>query len=513
VVDRRLLLEDPTSVLIDGRVVSHRPPLSLPLTDPHVLAVQAGSRTVSLDHGPVTLPIGAATTLTTYRPAAVPARVSPFSEVADCNNYQPRPADQLGLVRQQARGVLRLAALDHAACSTATVLNAVPGHTYRVRLDYKRVAGARPQICVLQVGSDGCDLAPQQSMSSEWTPYENFVTLGPAAQGLQIVLHADVGLRFAARSVEEYRGLTVESLDITKPQTVWPPAVPETSVELAAGPHQISVVGGPAGTVLTGFEGLQDCFNSDSRTAEQAGLHFSEDTTETGDITYSLGAVAHLACIGSGTDDYGADSLYELSMEAESVAVRNPKFCLYLRGPNLCQTLPSVAHWDGWTTYQTLVKPDATAVDTLLYLYGLRDLEEKQRSEVQYRQVKLRPVASPETVVLVRDQPDLPASDAAWSRSNAADFPVEVTGTGPAMLALVEGAAPGWALQGKDAAKGTHLTLQGWLNGWRLTGPVTGTLAYQPAHLSRYALYLLPVTVVAAAFWTWRQARRRRRRT
>ena len=62
-----------------------------------------------------------------------------------------------------------------------------------------------------------------------------------------------------------------------------------------------------------------------------------------------------------------------------------------------------MAIWNGWTPYEALLPPDPAAVETRLYLYGMRDLEEKVQSQVEYRGVRLRPVASPSTVVLVRE--------------------------------------------------------------------------------------------------------------
>ncbi|MBT8228248.1 MAG: hypothetical protein HKP61_13615, partial [Dactylosporangium sp.] len=455
----QLVLTDPTTVSVDGVVRSRRPPLTVPLPDREVLAVRADARTVSLDgwgrdrlpNPPAapSLAVGAATKLTLLAASAQMADVSDYSSVIDCNNYEPRPAIDLELSSEieytEEGRTLRLSASDHAACSTVTVHDAAPGRTYRIRLEYRSVEGSRPQICLFQTGTDGCELAARPLADGEWTPYERIVTVGEAATGLQITLHADVGERLKPPTVTEYRGLRVEALDAIVEKTIWPPAVPAVSVDLPAGQHELRVDGGLAGSVLAPFEELEDCFRYDDRTVDEAGLSLRVDTDERGETTYALGATSHLACIAATAPDFGASSLYEFSMEARSIAVRNPKFCVYLRGPDRCRKMPSVAVWDGWTPYEALLTPDPTAVETRVYLYGLRDLAESQRSSVEYRGVRLRPVASPVTVVLARETPAAAGdggSDGSapirWSRQNPAQFTATAAAGQPTVLALAE---------------------------------------------------------------------------
>lgn len=515
-----LVLEDRAVVTIDGRVVSRRPPLTVPLPGRTVVAVRADARTVSLDGwgrerlpgatggkpAPATLPVGANTKLTLFAPSTTPADVGGYSEVFDCNAYEPRPAAELELAsevtRTAAGEVVRLSAADHAACTQVVVRDAKPGRTYRIRLEYRRVAGNRPQVCLLQTGTDGCALAAKAADTDGWIPYEQILTVAEGATGLQVILHADVGARLRDPTISEYRGLRIEALDAIAEQAVFPPAVPPVSVSLKAGQHELRVEGGLAGSVLAPFEPLADCFRYDDRTPEEAGLFARTTVGADGETTYTLGAVGHLACIAATAPDFGASSLYELSMQARSVAGRNPKFCLYSRGPDQCRTLPKVGRWDGWTPYEALLTPDPAAVETRLYLYGLRDLKEAQQTEVEYREVRLRPVASPTSVVMVRESVPREPAGLDWSRRNPATFTADVTSEGPAVLALAENAAPGWSIRGKAATGAERVTLQGWMNGWRLPTGGPATLVYAPASISRAALYLLPVAAVAAAGWT-----------
>lgn len=501
---RTLRLADPTRVLVDGFPASGRPDLAVPLpAGPRPVAVQAGSHTVSLDTwgmsdtGPRSVPVGAATPLTVWMPSREPARPTPYSKVYDCNNYEPRPAAELGLGLRIRDGVVRLSAQDHAACTRVQVPDARPGRTYRIRLRYRSVTGKRPQICIWRTGLDGCELAARPSLGHRWTSYERFITVEPGGHGLQVVLHADVGQRLLGRTVTEYRDLTIVAVRAGLRRTIWPPQPRPGRVTLTAGTHTLRVVGGPSGSVLAPFEPLQDCFRYDDLTPEQAGLFARRTSPPGAPPAYLMGAREHMACVGATAPGFGAASLYELSYEARRVALRDPKVCLYRRGPDTCQTLPPGGPWDEWTPYGVLVRPDPAAVETRVYLYGMRSLDGVGQAKVDYRQVRLRPVASPSTVVLVREQ-DVAGKPApvTWDRSDPAHYTVRPGHGGPgSVVALAETQASGWSL----GSQGEHLAVQGWMNAWRVTSPSqSGTARYLPAETSRTMLLLTGPAVLAA---------------
>ena len=419
VANRELVFEDPTKIRIDGEVVSTRPALQVPVPRTDLVALRAGTRAVSLDEWgrealprkmgtPVTaasVPVGSATPLTVYAASSQPADPAPASEVYDCNNYEPRPASELELrkstVGTAAGPAIRLSALDHAACTRIEIRDAAPGRTYRVRLEYRMVEGKRPQICLWQVGTDGCTLAPRPTINAGWHPYEQIVTVEPDADSLILVLHADVGERLLGRTVTDYRSISIEALDPVVETEIWPPEIRQQEVDLTGGEHTLSVSGGPSGSALSAFEPLQDCFRYDDRTQEQAGLMASY-SGDLRDPTITLGARDHMACLGATIPDMGQSSLYRFALEARKINDRDPKFCLYLRGPDRCQKLPPVTRWNDWTPFSTLVGPDSKAVESRVYLYGLRTLEGADQSRVEYRSIRLNPVASPSSVVLVR---------------------------------------------------------------------------------------------------------------
>ena len=515
----RLVLSDPTTVTINGAAVSNRPPLTLSLPRTDIVAVRAGPRTVSLDDWGIpagerdearALPVGAATEVAAYVPAEPGAKVTPPSDVYDCNNYEPRPTAELQLKKEplppgEGEGV-RLSAADHAACTRLVVTNPTPGQVLRIRLEYRQVEGKRPQICVWQVGVEGCARAPRAALTNEWTPYEQFVLVDDAAEQVQLILHADVGERLLPRTVTDYRNITIEALAPVTSEVVNPPIVPPVSVPLGAGTHTLAIAGGLNGSILEPFEPLQDCFRYDDRTMDEAELAAEILTEDPSNPTYALSAKDHMACLGATAANMGASSLYQLTMEAQSVKLRDPKICLFLKGPDLCQRLPVAGPWEGWTPYEVFVKPDPTTVETRLYLYGLRDLEGQEQSRVEYRSVKLRPVASPVSVILIREPEGGAEALAAgrsyqpeWNRENPATFKVTTT-QGPGILGLTETFAPGWSF--KPAAD-DHMAVEGWMNGWQVgEAGAEGTIIYQPAMTSRKGLYLFPVAVLLALVWT-----------
>src|SRR5690606_3308385 len=150
-------------------------------------------------------------------PSDEPAEPAPPSEVYDCNNYEPRPAAELKLrkttIQTDAGPAIRLSAVDHAACTRIEIRDAVPGRTYRVRLEYRMVEGKRPTSCRWQAGTAGCTLAPRPTITAGWHPDEQIVTVEPDADKLILVLHADVGERLLGKTVTDYRSISIEALD------------------------------------------------------------------------------------------------------------------------------------------------------------------------------------------------------------------------------------------------------------------------------------------------------------
>ena len=526
--NRKLVLQDPTKVTINGAVVSTRPPLTVP-TKQNLVAVQTTGRAVSLDgwmqrNSPgtessggadATVVVGSGTTLTGYARSAQPALPTKWSEVYDCNNYEPRPWSELGLVFTQPGGVLQLSAKDHAACTRTTLKDAKPGRTYRVRFESRLVNGKTPELCLWQVGLDGCMPTPRLDNSNKWAPFEQIVTLGKNAQGFQVIFYANVGARLIPPTKTQYRNVRIEALDPVLSTPITPPEVPDHEIKLPKGNAQMSIVGGPSGSVFTDFGPVENCYNTGQYTIDQAGITATKLPNEP-QPAFQLTAKHDRACISADAPALGASSLYVFSFQGRSVALRNPSFCILYKGPETCAKLPVPAPWTNqWSPYSTLLVPNRSAIESRIYLYGGRDLQGRSEAIVEYRDVQLIPVSSPSTVVLVKKTPPVAAASVSYQRLNPAQYKTEVTGATPGTTAvgLTETYAPGWALQGAPTA--THVTLQGWMNGWiTQTADLSGTMTYAPAMTARKALYVFPVAVLAGIIWLllpWPRRWRRRR--
>lgn len=539
---KSLILSDPTKVRLDGRIVSERPDLKIATKRP-VIAAKTVGRAVSLDSwlpkrspgraagagDDPTLVVGSGSKLVGYAESKKPARPTPWSEVYDCNNYEPRPWSELGLKFRPKGDVLQLSAEDHAACTRTTLADSGPGKTYRIRFESRSVNGKAPEVCLWQVGLDGCLPTPRLNPSNAWSPFEQIVTLNKNAKSLQVILYANVGARLIPPTKTQYRKVKITALDEVLSKTVNPPKVPDREITIPAGSNRLSVSGGPAGSVFSDFGPVEDCFNSGLYTIEQAGITSTRLKNEP-QPAYRLTAQHDRACISANAPELGTSSLYAFSFDGRSVALRNPSFCILSKGPETCAKLPVAPPWtDEWTTYSQLLQPNPDAIESRIYLYGGRDLEGKQKAIVDYRAVRLVPVASPSTVVLVKKNDLAPAANSTYDRKSPAQYGVDVTDATPSTtgkgaapgkpstaIALTETFAPGWSFRGEPGTD--HVALQGWMNGW-LPGDaqVAGTLTYEPAMTARKLLYVFAIAVPLGIVWLllpwprrWRRARAQR---
>lgn len=543
-----VVLIDPTRVTVDGRTQPGRPAIRIPVPGVRPLALSAGERTVSLDDWTdgtraATFPIGASTDVQVLAATDAQPKVSGYSRAYDCNNYEPRPVESLGLQRELLPGQsgVRLSALDHAACSAVTAAKVVPGTTYRIRAEYRHVKGQRPAICIVQDATDECELAPRLKATGRWTRFEDFVTAKSSTRSIAVLLYANAGTRFSGGSISEYRNVSIEALNSVARSTLWPGQVPDSPIELSAGTHTISVVGGLHGSVLEGFEPLEDCFRNDPLTPEEAGLFAEKLPGDPAAPSFRLGARVHRACLGSAVRDFGSASMYEISMQAARLNNRDPQICLYSRGPDACAKLPKRSVWgEGLKPYSALVQPMKGAVQTRLYLVGLRDLAGEEISQVEYRNVKMRPVAAPVRIVLTRNRAiPMGSADANGPERGDLDYSAEspakyIVRTRPApgqLLVLKETSAPGWAANGASGAE--RVQANGYANGWLMPGgAATGSTArqsttatagasdapgrsveivYGPASVARAALWASPPLILLSLCWLV-VARRRWRR-
>jgi arabinofuranan 3-O-arabinosyltransferase len=132
--------------------------------------------------------------------------------VGDCDRYDGRTLAQVGIsaivVGSAHPKVLRLAARDHAACVNLRV-GVLNGHTrYRVALDYRRVRGNPPRVCVWEEGPNACAPLPRLQSGAGWHRLDAAVQLQPGTSGLRLFVYADGGGGW--ETVNDYRRLRVQ---------------------------------------------------------------------------------------------------------------------------------------------------------------------------------------------------------------------------------------------------------------------------------------------------------------
>ncbi len=173
-----------------------------------------------------------------------------LSDVLDCNAYDLRTIGEVGIASHLLSGEpgpgVRLEALDHAACVSATVEGFVPGASYVADFDYRTVSGRTPRICLWMEGSDRCASMPPLETVPGWQSYHASATPLPGTLGLRLFLYADGGGE--ERTVVEYRNLSVRAAPafaaavIQMPQggSAPPAAIPE---QIGSSSYRVAIQG------------------------------------------------------------------------------------------------------------------------------------------------------------------------------------------------------------------------------------------------------------------------------
>ena len=473
---------------VDGKAVSRRPALSVPVpAGREILAVRAGTRTVSLDGARrAAAPVAAADRSGHRSHAARRGRTA-----GDVSGYAP------GLRLQQ----LRAAALGRAGRSAG-------GHRQRRRA---APSGSPPPTTPPAPGSwsatqgrarstgSGCStgMCPAPGRRSvcgsparpaaSWPPGRCSTRTGPPTSG---VVTMDGARQRAAghparrrrrcgsrpKTVAEYRGLRVDALEPVATRTVWPPAVPEVTVDAhrrearAARRRRPGRLG--AGALRTA-RGLLPLRRRDRRAgrpgvAERRSARTARPRTPSRRSATSPASVPRPATSAP-------PRCTSCPWRRAAWPCADPKFCLYLRGPDLCRTMPTVAQYQGLDLVRGCCfppDPDGRG-DPALPVRAARP-RGQQQSQVEYRG---RAAASGRdhprrSSWCARTNRRAPSDGRTGSRHNPAQF----SGDGHRRRADHRRAGrerrPGLARS--PASQGAQkVTLQGWMSGWSLPPAAT----------------------------------------
>jgi arabinofuranan 3-O-arabinosyltransferase len=148
-----------------------------------------------------------------YSPPPLPSPIDldAAGPAGDCHRYDERPAEQLGLaarvIRQSDTRVLQLAARDHSACVNFAISEEPPARTWRIRLEYRRLSGNAPRVCLWQDGPDRCAETSSLERDGDWRVLDDTVALDPEVEAVRLFLYADGGAD--RTTVSEYRNVHV----------------------------------------------------------------------------------------------------------------------------------------------------------------------------------------------------------------------------------------------------------------------------------------------------------------
>jgi arabinofuranan 3-O-arabinosyltransferase len=181
--------------------------------------------------GPIALPAGTPSLRVASQGGPAPLDLGAGSAVGDCDHYDQRTLAQVGIKARIVPGrglpALRLAARDHAAC-VAFPVGVLDGQArYRLTLEYRRVRGNAPRVCVWQEGPNTCAPVPELQPVAGWHHLDAVVQLDPNTSGLQLFVYADGG--GVGETVSEYRRLALQP-DTAHALVGIPPAIPLPAV-------------------------------------------------------------------------------------------------------------------------------------------------------------------------------------------------------------------------------------------------------------------------------------------
>jgi arabinofuranan 3-O-arabinosyltransferase len=143
-----------------------------------------------------------------------PIDVSSHSPVGDCNKYDSRSPQEVGISAStpEVDGIptLQLSAREHAACVSFAIKPFEPAARYRVRFDYRGLSGVPPRVCLWREGAGHCAPLPELDSSPGWHHFDAMAGHDPQAIGLQLFFYADgQGDSITSITKTQYRNVSV----------------------------------------------------------------------------------------------------------------------------------------------------------------------------------------------------------------------------------------------------------------------------------------------------------------
>lgn len=239
--------------------------------------------------------------------------------------------------------------------------------------------------------------------------------------------------------------------------------------------------------------------------------HRREFSGERIDGGVRLEAGDHSACLRIPVESRGWAAI-QVDLEVRNVSGNGGRYCLWERRKSTCASQEIVddseSGWQHVSFYTPLT--DHTS-DSELYLYADGD-GVGEPTVVEYRNISVTPAAGLTITALATDNSSQPV--VGTTSRQASPSHAEVTIDGPAaagaVVVLDDSFDPRWRLEveGVDQPTTTHVTVDGWKNGWALAEPLPAgatlvlTYSMEPWYdLARIVSAAAAMSALIGALW------------
>ncbi|HEX7097529.1 MAG TPA: hypothetical protein VF183_16715 [Acidimicrobiales bacterium] len=495
-----VVLRDAPAWSIDGATLPRRPEIRVPAGTEHVFALDINGREYDLSEGPTLVRLDASNRITPL--ALQGGRLGSFGELGDCNRYDERTPEQVGLALDMAGDgdgrVVTLHAADHAACVRAPVM-AQPGDSLLIEMEARSASGAAPRACLWLDGPNVCAALPGfQPGDNGWASLRARYTVPAEVQALWLYLYADRPTSGDATTVTHYRFPRVGS--VVRGETAIRDVQQAPSMPVTVGASGGTVQAAPAEppVELGSPSPVGDCHRTEPITLEQAGIAATHD----GDVM-QLTADRHSACVHIPVLGLVAAGRYELSFDCRILEGSSPPRVCLVGTRGRCTSLGSFERSPTWTSVSVDVEPPVDAVgDAKLYLYADAG---REASTIEYRQISLRPVVGESLTFVTAGTTAGGTPSIGWEQDGPARYRVDVRDAdGPFVLALTESWSPDWRVSGlPEDARIEQVRIDGYRNAWAIDarGSFELVIEYAPARWGRLAMSISLITAALLASW------------
>jgi hypothetical protein len=327
-------------------------------------------------------------------------------------------------------------------------------------------------------------------------------------------LYADAPAAGSAEPTDaRYRNVVIGTLKGGPVVHVMPGALPSGRLHLRGGPVAVATTFDAPAPVVGDNSVASDCARVAGRTLQSAGI----SALPLGPHAVRISARRDVGCVTLPVYGLARSITYELSFSARTVRGAPPRVCLWEETTYGCAPLESVTVPTGdQGVYRFRGHIDADASSWRLFLYA--DATDGG-TIVDYRDVRLRPIADDALVLRPATVATSPVPAITWTVDGPARYRVHVRDArAPFVLALADAFSRDWHVRGLLFGTPVHqVEIDGYRNGWLIDarGDLDLTIEYAPARVGRDAMHvsqLAGLALLGSLGLSFRRWRRRRPR-